>query len=155
MEKHETIYLAGGCFWGMQDLLRRQAGVLHTRVGYCGGDTLHATYEYHGSHAETVEVIYDTRVLPTRQLLEFFFQIHDPTTLNRQGNDRGSSYRSAIFHTNPQQQFIASALIADMQVSNLWPGQIVTEIRPAQLMRPNPNTKTTCCIIHKATPATH
>ena len=129
---HEVSYLAGGCFWGMQDLIRRLPGVLQTRVGYTGGEVPHASYDNHGTHAEAVEVIFDPQVLPFRCLLEYFFQIHDPSTYNRQGNDVGSSYRSAIFFTIPEQQPIAAALIDRMNHSGLWPNLIVTEIAKAE-----------------------
>jgi peptide-methionine (S)-S-oxide reductase len=127
----ETAVLAGGCFWGMQDLFRRQPGVVSTRVGYTGGTTPNATYRNHGSHAEAIEVIYDPAQADFRALLEFFFQIHDPTTRNRQGNDFGASYRSAIFCTTDEQQRIAADTIADVEASGLWPGQVVTEVVPA------------------------
>src|SRR6202021_2340244 len=113
----ETAILAGGCFWGMQDLLRRFPGVISTRVGYSGGDVANATYRNHGTHAEAIEIVFDPERLSYRKLLEFFFQIHDPTTLNRQGNDRGTSYRSAIFYTNDQQRQIAEKTIADVKAS--------------------------------------
>jgi peptide-methionine (S)-S-oxide reductase len=127
----ETAILAGGCFWGMQDLLRRYPGVLSTRVGYTGGNVGNATYRNHGTHAEAIEVIFDHERLSYRNLLEFFFQIHDPTTADRQGNDRGSSYRSAIFYLNDEQRKIAERTISDVQASRAWPGKIVTEISPA------------------------
>lgn len=130
MEK-ETAILAGGCFWGMQQLLRRRPGVVSTRVGYSGGDVPNATYRNHGNHAEAIEIVFDPAKISYRQILEFFFQIHDPTTPNRQGNDRGSSYRSAIFYTNDEQRRIAEATIADVEASGLWPGKVVTEISPA------------------------
>lgn len=123
--------LAGGCFWGMQDLIRRQPGVIATRVGYSGGDTPNATYRNHGSHAEAVEIVYDPAVTDYRTLLEFFFQIHDPTTRNRQGNDVGTSYRSAIFYLDDEQRRIALDTIADVEASGLWPGKVVTEVSPA------------------------
>jgi peptide-methionine (S)-S-oxide reductase len=122
--------LAGGCFWGMQQLLRRRAGVISTRVGYSGGDVPHATYRNHGSHAEAIEIIFDPAKISFRKLLEFFFQIHDPTTVDRQGNDRGASYRSAIFYTTPEQERIARDTIADVEASGLWPGKVVTEVEP-------------------------
>ena len=126
----ERAVLAGGCFWGMQQLLRRRPGVISTRVGYSGGDVPHATYRNHGSHAEAIEIIFDPAKISFRQLLEFFFQIHDPTTVNRQGNDRGPSYRSAIFYTSPEQERIARDTIADVEASGLWPGQVVTDVEP-------------------------
>jgi peptide-methionine (S)-S-oxide reductase len=124
----ERAVLAGGCFWGMEDLIRRKAGVISTRVGYSGGDVEHATYRNHGTHAEAIEIIFDPRVLTFRDLLEFFFQIHDPTTRNRQGNDVGTSYRSAIFFTSPEQERIARDTIADVEASGLWPGKVTTEV---------------------------
>jgi peptide-methionine (S)-S-oxide reductase len=127
----ETAVLAGGCFWGMQDLLRRYDGVLATRVGYAGGDVRNATYRNHGTHAEAIEIVFDPSKLSYRQLLEFFFQIHDPTTRNRQGNDTGTSYRSAIFYTSEEQKKIAQQTIADVNASELWPGRVVTELAPA------------------------
>ncbi|MBL8907688.1 MAG: peptide-methionine (S)-S-oxide reductase MsrA [Rhizobiales bacterium] len=127
----ETAILAGGCFWGMQDLIRRQDGVIATRVGYTGGDVPNATYRNHGTHAEAIEIIFDPEKTSYRQLLEFFFQIHDPTTLNRQGNDRGVSYRSAIYYTSPEQKRVAEDTIADVNASGLWPGKVVTEVAPA------------------------
>lgn len=127
----ERAILAGGCFWGMQDLIRRQPGVISTTVGYSGGDVRNATYRNHGTHAEAIEVIFDPANLSYRKLLEFFFQIHDPTTLNRQGNDRGTSYRSAIFYTSEEQRRVAEETIADVNASGLWPGRVVTEVRPA------------------------
>src|SRR6201996_9121221 len=127
----EHAILAGGCFWGMQDLLRRYPGVISTRVGYTGGDVLNATYRNHGTHAEAIEIVFDPRIISYRRLLEFFFQIHNPTTLNRQGNDRGTSYRSAIFYTSEEQKRIANDTIADADASGLWPGKVVTEVTPA------------------------
>jgi peptide-methionine (S)-S-oxide reductase len=127
----ETAILAGGCFWGMQDLIRRYAGVISTRVGYTGGDVSNATYRNHGSHAEAIEIVFDPEKLSCRKLLEFFFQIHDPTTLNRQGNDRGTSYRSAIFYTSNEQERIARETLADVDASGRWPGKVVTEIAKA------------------------
>ena len=126
----ERAVLAGGCFWGMQDLIRRKPGVISTRVGYSGGEVKNATYRNHGTHAEAIEIIFDPRVLSFRDLLEFFFQIHDPTTRNRQGNDIGTSYRSAIFYTSPEQERIARDTIADVEASGLWPGKVVTEVSP-------------------------
>ncbi|MDA9465511.1 peptide-methionine (S)-S-oxide reductase MsrA [Bradyrhizobium sp. CCBAU 53415] len=127
----ERAVLAGGCFWGMQQLLRRLPGVVSTRVGYSGGDVKNATYRDHGTHAEALEIVFDPSQTSFRELLEFFFQIHDPTTLNRQGNDRGTSYRSAIFYTTEEQRRVAEDTIADVQASGLWPGKVVTEISPA------------------------
>ncbi len=127
----ERAVLAGGCFWGMQDLLRRYPGVISTRVGYTGGEVPNATYRNHGSHAEAIEIIFDPARTSYRTLLEFFFQIHDPTTPNRQGNDRGASYRSAIFTTNDEQKKAALDTIADVDASGLWPGKVVTEVVPA------------------------
>jgi peptide-methionine (S)-S-oxide reductase len=127
----ERAVLAGGCFWGAQDLLRRYDGVISTRVGYSGGNTPNATYRNHGHHAEAVEIIFDPARISYRKLLEFFFQIHDPTTLDRQGNDIGASYRSAIFYTNDEQRLIAEDTIADVDASGLWPGKVVTEVAPA------------------------
>src|SRR6185312_14756310 len=127
----ETAILAGGCFWGMQDLIRRYPGVISTRVGYTGGDVPHATYRNHGTHAEAIEIVFDSQKLSYRKLLEFFFQIHDPTTLDRQGNDRGASYRSAIFYTSEEQKQIANDTIADVEASGLWPGKVVTEVTQA------------------------
>jgi len=127
----ERAVLAGGCFWGVQELLRGYDGVLSTRVGYTGGNVPHATYRNHGSHAEAVEVIFDPARISYRQILEFFFQVHDPTTRNRQGNDVGTSYRSAIFYTTDEQRRIAEDTIADVDASGLWPGKVVTEVVPA------------------------
>ena len=127
----ERAVLAGGCFWGMQDLLRRYPGVVSTRVGYAGGDVRNATYGNHGTHAESIEIIFDPAVISYRKILEFFFQIHDPTTRNRQGNDVGTSYRSAIFYTSEEQKRIAEDTIADVDASGLWPGKVVTEVAPA------------------------
>jgi peptide-methionine (S)-S-oxide reductase len=127
----ETAILAGGCFWGMQDLIRKLPGVISTRVGYTGGETPNATYRNHGSHAEAIEITFDPEQLSYRDLLELFFQIHDPTTKNRQGNDIGASYRSAIFYTSDEQRSIAEATIADVNASGLWPGNVVTEVTPA------------------------
>ncbi|MFM0340566.1 peptide-methionine (S)-S-oxide reductase MsrA [Paraburkholderia fungorum] len=124
----ETAILAGGCFWGMQDLLRRYPGVLSTRVGYTGGDVPNATYRNHGTHAEAIEVVFDPRQIGYRQILEFFFQIHDPTTKNRQGNDIGMSYRSAIFYLSDEQKQVAVKTVTDVDASDLWPGKVVTEI---------------------------
>jgi peptide-methionine (S)-S-oxide reductase len=127
----ERAILAGGCFWGMQDLIRRYKGVLATRVGYSGGDVANATYRNHGSHAEAIEITFDPAKISYRQLLEFFFQIHDPSTRNRQGNDMGTSYRSAIYYTSDEQKRIAEDTIADVDASGLWPGKVVTEVEPA------------------------
>jgi peptide-methionine (S)-S-oxide reductase len=127
----ERAVLAGGCFWGMQELIRQQPGVLSTRVGYSGGDVPNATYRHHGNHAEAIEISFDPARISYRRLLEFFFQIHDPSTPNRQGNDRGASYRSAIFYTNETQRQIALDTIADVDASGLWPGKVVTELAPA------------------------
>jgi peptide-methionine (S)-S-oxide reductase len=127
----ERAVLAGGCFWGMQDLIRKLPGVVSTRVGYAGGDVPDATYRNHGTHAEAIEVIFDPRVTSYRALLEVFFQIHDPTTRNRQGNDVGTSYRSAIFYVSDDQKRIAEDTIADVNASGLWPGKVVTEVAPA------------------------
>jgi peptide-methionine (S)-S-oxide reductase len=126
----ERAVLAGGCFWGMQDLIRKMPGVLTTRVGYTGGDVKNATYRNHGTHAEGIEIVFDPAVLSYRRLLEFFFQIHDPTTPNRQGNDRGASYRSAIYFVSTAQQLEAINTIKDVEASGLWPGRVVTEVAP-------------------------
>ena len=126
----ERAVLAGGCFWGMQDLIRKMPGVLSTRVGYTGGDVPNATYRHHGTHAEGIEVIFDPEQISYRQLLEFFFQIHDPSTLNRQGNDRGLSYRSAIYFENDAQKVEAERTIKDVDASGLWPDKVVTEVEP-------------------------
>jgi peptide-methionine (S)-S-oxide reductase len=127
----EKAILAGGCFWGMQELIRSMNGVISTRVGYSGGDVKQATYRNHGTHAEAIEVVFDPAKISYRQLLEFFFQIHDPSTKNRQGNDQGMSYRSAIYYTSPEQEQIAEDTIADVDASGLWPGKVVTEVEPA------------------------
>ena len=127
----ETAILAGGCFWGVQDLLRRYPGVLETRVGYSGGDVPNATYRNHGTHAEAIEIIFDPAVISYRRILEFFFQIHDPTTRNRQGNDIGLSYRSAIYYTSDAQKQVALETIEDVDASGLWPAKVVTEVEPA------------------------
>lgn len=126
----ETATLAGGCFWGMQDLIRKMDGVVSTRVGYTGGDVENATYKNHGTHAEAIEVVYNPEKISYRRLLEFFFQIHDPTTENRQGNDRGMSYRSAIYYADEAQKAVALDTIADVNASGLWPGRVVTELEP-------------------------
>jgi peptide-methionine (S)-S-oxide reductase len=127
----ERAILAGGCFWGVQQLVRGLPGVVSTRVGYSGGDVKHATYGNHGTHAEAIEITFDRGQTSFRDLLEFFFQIHDPTTPNRQGNDRGASYRSAIFYTSEEQRRVAEDTIADVEASGLWPGKVVTEVSPA------------------------
>jgi peptide-methionine (S)-S-oxide reductase len=127
----ERAILAGGCFWGMQDLIRKMPGVKSTRVGYTGGDVPNATYRNHGTHAEGIEVVFDPAQISYRQLLEFFFQIHDPTTLNRQGNDRGLSYRSGIYYLSEEQRQMALETIADVDASGLWPGKVVTEVAQA------------------------
>ena len=126
----ETATLAGGCFWGMQDLIRKMDGVISTRVGYTGGDVENATYKNHGTHAEGIEVVYNPEKISYRRLLEFFFQIHDPTTENRQGNDRGMSYRSAIYYADEAQKAVALDTIADVNASGLWPDRVVTELEP-------------------------
>jgi peptide-methionine (S)-S-oxide reductase len=130
-QDNETAILAGGCFWGVQDLLRRYPGVIATRVGYSGGDVANATYRNHGTHAEAIEIIFDPSTISYRKILEFFFQIHDPSTPDRQGNDRGTSYRSAIFYTNDAQKRVAEDTIRDVDASGLWPGKVVTEVAPA------------------------
>ena len=130
-EQLETAILAGGCFWGMQDLIRKMPGVVSTRVGYSGGDVAHATYRNHGTHAEAIEIVFNPSVLSYRELLEFFFQIHDPTTPNRQGNDRGASYRSGIYYSSEAQKQTALQTIADVNTSGIWPGTVVTELAPA------------------------
>lgn len=127
----ETAILAGGCFWGMQDLIRKMPGVIRTRVGYSGGDIANPTYRNSGTHAEAIEVIFDPAVMTYRRLLEFFFQIHDPTTPNRQGNDRGISYRSGIYYLSEAQHRTALDTIADVNASGLWPGKVVTEVKAA------------------------
>jgi peptide-methionine (S)-S-oxide reductase len=126
----ERAVLAGGCFWGMQDLIRKMKGVTGTRVGYTGGDVPNATYGNHGTHAEGIEVLFDSNIISYRKILELFFQIHDPTTMNRQGNDLGVSYRSAIYHTNDAQREEALRTIDDVNASGLWPGKVVTEVAP-------------------------
>ena len=126
----DRAVLAGGCFWGMQDLIRKLPGVVSTRVGYSGGDVPNATYRHHGTHAEAIEITFDPSQTSYRRLLEFFFQIHDPTTLNRQGNDRGTSYRSAIYFSGDEQKAVALDTIADVEASGLWPGKVVTEVEP-------------------------
>ena len=132
MGNEEKAILAGGCFWGMQDLLRHYPGVISTRVGYAGGDVMNATYRNHGTHAEAVEIIFDPRRLSYRKLLEYFFQIHDPTTRNRQGNDVGMSYRSAILYLSDEQKRVAEETIRDVNASKRWPGPVVTEVKAAE-----------------------
>jgi peptide-methionine (S)-S-oxide reductase len=127
----ETAILAGGCFWGVQELVRKLPGVITTRVGYTGGDVPNATYRNHHGHAEAIEIVFDPDKITFRDLLEFFFQIHDPTTRNRQGNDIGTSYRSAIFYLSDEQKRVAEDTIADVDASGLWPGKVVTEVTPA------------------------
>jgi peptide-methionine (S)-S-oxide reductase len=127
----QKAILAGGCFWGMQDLIRKMPGVVSTRVGYTGGDVKNATYRHHGTHAEGIEVTYDPAIMSYRKLLEFFFQIHDPSTKNRQGNDMGSAYRSAIYYTDEAQRLEALNTIADLNAAGIWPGKVVTEVEPA------------------------
>jgi len=127
----EKAVLAGGCFWGMQDLIRRLPGIISTRVGYTGGDVPNATYPNHGTHAEAIEIVFDPETVTYREILEFFFQIHDPTTRNRQGNDRGTSYRSAIFYTTDEQKNTAEQVISEVNASGLWPGKVVTEVAAA------------------------
>lgn len=127
----ERAVLAGGCFWGMQDLIRKLPGVEKTRVGYTGGDVKNATYRNHGSHAEGIEIVFDPGKISYRRLVEFFFQIHDPTTLNRQGNDLGTSYRSGIYYVDETQKQIAEEVIAEVNASRRWPGKVVTEVKPA------------------------
>ena len=124
----EIAILAGGCFWGMQDLIRKMPGVVATRVGYSGGDVDHATYRNHGTHAEAIEIVFEPSTISYRELLEFFFQIHDPSTVNRQGNDMGMSYRSAIYYVSEEQKAVAVDTIADVDASGLWPGKVVTEV---------------------------
>jgi len=126
----ERAVLAGGCFWGMQDLIRKLPGVISTRVGYTGGDVPNATYQNHGMHAEGIEIMFDPAQTSYRALLEFFFQIHDPTTPNRQGNDRGPSYRSAIYYVDDEQKRVAEETIADVDNSGIWLGAVVTELEP-------------------------
>ena len=131
MDRTETAILAGGCFWGMQELIRAMPGVISTRVGYSGGDVANATYRNHGSHAEAVEIVFDPEEISFRELLEFFFQIHDPSTRDRQGNDRGTSYRSGIYSTSEAQRQVALDASADVDASGLWPGKVVTEVKAA------------------------
>jgi peptide-methionine (S)-S-oxide reductase len=127
---NERAVLAGGCFWGMQDLIRKMPGVTSTRVGYTGGEVPNATYRNHGDHAEGIEILFDNEIISYRQILEFFFQIHDPSTQNRQGNDTGASYRSAIYYVSDEQQAEALRTIADVDACGLWPGKVVTEVEP-------------------------
>jgi peptide-methionine (S)-S-oxide reductase len=127
----EKAILAGGCFWGVEELIRNLPGVISTVVGYTGGNVKNATYRNHGTHAEAIEIVFGTAHLSYRELLEYFFQIHDPTTRNRQGNDIGTSYRSAIFYLNETQRDTANELIAAMEISGKWPGKIITEVVPA------------------------
>jgi peptide-methionine (S)-S-oxide reductase len=127
----EKAVLAGGCFWGMQDLIRKLPGIIETRVGYTGGNVLYATYRNHGDHAEGIEIVFDPEMISYRRILEYFFQIHDPTTKNRQGNDFGTSYRSAIYYVDEEQKRIAEDTIADVDASGLWPGKVVTDVEPA------------------------
>jgi peptide-methionine (S)-S-oxide reductase len=127
----ERAVLAGGCFWGMEDLIRKLPGVISTRVGYTGGDVPNATYRHHGTHAEGIEIEFDPSRISFRDLLEFFFQIHDPSTQDRQGNDRGTSYRSGIYYTNDAQKTEAIRTIADVEASGIWPGKVVTEVKAA------------------------
>lgn len=149
----ERAVLAGGCFWGMQDLIRRYPGVISTRVGYTGGEVPNATYRNHGSHAEAIEIVFDPDTISYRDLLEFFFQIHDPTTRNRQGNDVGASYRSAIFYTDDEQKRVAEDTIADVEASRLWPGKVVTEVVPvSDFWRPSRSIRTISSAIPMATP---
>lgn len=128
---NERAVLAGGCFWGMQDLIRKRPGIKSTRVGYTGGDVPNATYRDHGTHAEGIEILFDNEIVSFREILEFFFQIHDPSTKNRQGNDRGTSYRSGIYYTSEEQKQTALRTINDVNASGLWPGKAVTELEPA------------------------
>ena len=128
--ENEKAVLAGGCFWGVEELFRQQKGVLSTVVGYTGGDVPNATYRNHGTHAEAIEITFDPKIISYRDLLAYFFKIHDPTTLNRQGNDRGTSYRSAIYYTNENQRDVAVELIEEMNASGVWPGKVVTEVLP-------------------------
>ena len=130
MSNNERAVLAGGCFWGMEDLIRKLPGIVSTQVGYTGGDVANATYRNHGTHAEGIEIIFDPTRTTFRQLLEFFFQIHDPTTMNQQGNDRGMSYRSAIYYVDEFQKEVASDTIKDVDASGLWPNKVVTELDP-------------------------
>ena len=129
-DRTERAVLAGGCFWGMEELIRHRPGVISTRVGYTGGDVPNATYRNHGDHAEGIEITFDPEVTSYREMLEFFFQIHDPSTKDRQGNDRGRSYRSAIYYVDEEQRRVAEDTIADVDASGLWPGKVVTEVEP-------------------------
>ena len=141
---NERAVLAGGCFWGMQDLIRKHPGVTATRVGYTGGEVANATYRNHGNHAEAIEILFDNEVVSYRQILELFFQIHDPSTENRQGNDTGMSYRSAIYYASEAQQAEALKTIADVNASGLWPGKVVTEVEPlGDFWEAETDTKTT------------
>ena len=130
MSNTERAVLAGGCFWGMEDLIRKLPGVVSTRVGYTGGDVANATYRNHGTHAEGIEINFDPTQMTHRRLLEFFFQIHDPTTMNQQGNDRGMSYRSAIYYVDEDQKAVAEETIKDVEASGLWPNKVITELDP-------------------------
>jgi len=151
----ERAVLAGGCFWGMQDLIRKLPGVIATRVGYTGGDVPNATYRNHGTHAEAIEITFDPERISYRRILEYFFQIHDPTTRNRQGNDIGASYRSAIYFLNDEQKRTAEDTMADVDASGLWPGKAITEVEPAgDFWRRSRSTRTIWCAIPMATPAT-
>jgi len=127
----ERAILAGGCFWGMQDLIRKQSGVQSTRVGYTGGDVANATYRNHGSHAEAIEIEFDNEVISYRDILAYFFQIHDPSTIDQQGNDRGASYRSEIYYLTDEQQAVAIKTIEDVNATTLWPAPVVTKVSPA------------------------
>ena len=152
--KRERAVLAGGCFWGMQDLIRKLPGVVNTRVGYTGGDVPNATYRNHGSHAEAIEIEFDPTRISYRDLLEFFFQIHDPTTLNRQGNDVGTSYRSEIFYVSEAQRDEALRTIDDVNASGLWPRRVVTKVSPAgEFWRPSRSTRTISSVTRTAIPA--
>lgn len=127
---NQRAVLAGGCFWGMQDLIRKRPGIVSTRVGYTGGEVPNATYRNHGNHAEAIEIVYDPATVSYRELLEFFFQIHDPSTRNRQGNDMGPGYRSAIYYVDEAQKAVAEETIKDVDASGLWPAKVVTEVEP-------------------------
>lgn len=131
IDRRDRTVLASGCFWGAQELLRKKRGIISTRTGYSGGNTPNATYRNHGDHAESVEIMFDPDLISFRDLLEFFFQIHDPSTRDRQGNDVGRSYRSAIFYTSDEQKQVALDTIKDVDASGLWPGKVVTEVEPA------------------------